>query len=97
MLAVEYIHSEEEGEISNWLCKFMSSCVFSPVQLAVSLSLLLGLTWMFGMALVGDVKLVFQYVFTALNAFLGLFIVIMHLGLRKEVRHKTQLNNSSTR
>ncbi|XP_065181550.1 cadherin EGF LAG seven-pass G-type receptor 1-like isoform X2 [Sycon ciliatum] len=58
------------------------------LKLSVSLALLLGLTWLFGMALVGEVKLVFEYVFTILNAFLGLFVVAMHFGLRKEVHEE---------
>ena len=53
---------------------------------------LLGLTWLFGFGLIstGDSKLAFQYIFCILNAFLGVFIFLLHFALRRDVHEEVR-------
>lgn len=53
---------------------------------AFALLCLLGLTWSFGLLFVNEETVVMAYLFTAFNAFQGLFIFIFHCALQKKVR-----------
>ncbi|KAJ8320959.1 hypothetical protein KUTeg_002546 [Tegillarca granosa] len=55
---------------------------------ALSVFVLLGLTWIFGYFAIADARLVFQYIFTILNVFQGLFIFILFTAREKQVRQQ---------
>ncbi|XP_068737283.1 adhesion G-protein coupled receptor D1-like [Montipora capricornis] len=64
------------------------------VKTCVVLFPLLGLTWVFGVLSVTNASLVFQYIFTILNALQGFFIFVLHVlrstDVRAEFKRKTQ-------
>ena len=59
------------------------------LQAAMSFSVVMGLTWLFGLlSLVEGAELWYQYVFSVLNASLGVFIFYFHAVKDPEVRKK---------
>ncbi|KAM7427385.1 hypothetical protein ABFA07_021473 [Porites harrisoni] len=56
------------------------------VKACVVLFPLLGLTWVFGVLIVTDGRLVFQYIFTIFNSLQGLFFFILHVLRNSDVR-----------
>ncbi|KAI4887232.1 hypothetical protein NFI96_005987, partial [Prochilodus magdalenae] len=54
---------------------------------AITLLLLLGLTWAFGLLFINEKTVTMAYLFTTFNAFQGMFIFIFHCALQKKV-HK---------
>ncbi|XP_077474261.1 adhesion G protein-coupled receptor L1-like isoform X3 [Stigmatopora argus] len=54
---------------------------------AITLLVLLGLTWAFGLMFINENSLIMAYLFTTFNAFQGMFIFIFHCALQKKV-HK---------
>ncbi|XP_072051657.1 adhesion G-protein coupled receptor D1-like [Amphiura filiformis] len=52
----------------------------------LTLTPLLGITWIFGFTAVGGATLVFQYIFVVLNSLQGVFFFIFFCFLNKEVR-----------
>ena len=56
------------------------------LRVVVSLSMLLGLTWVFGILIVLVDNIVLQYIFAILNTFQGFLIFILHTVRAKEVR-----------
>ena len=55
------------------------------VRVVVSLSMLLGLTWVFGILVVLVEHIAMQYIFAILNTFQGFLIFILHTARAKEV------------
>ncbi|KAK3595406.1 hypothetical protein CHS0354_008838 [Potamilus streckersoni] len=53
---------------------------------ALSIFVILGLTWIFGVVALGGAKVVFQYIFVILNAFQGFFIFLLFTAREKQVR-----------
>ncbi|WAR10313.1 AGRL3-like protein [Mya arenaria] len=49
---------------------------FLHFQAAVSIFVILGLTWVFGFMTVDDTRIVFHYLFALFNAFQGLFVFL---------------------
>ena len=54
----------------------------------VAISVYLGLTWIAGFLAIGDVKLVFQYLFFIFNSLQGFLIFLFYCVLSTEVREK---------
>lgn len=53
---------------------------------SISLTLILGITWVFGFLYFGQGTMIFAYVFTILNSLQGLFIFITLCVMNKKVR-----------
>eukprot|EP00057_Strongylocentrotus_purpuratus_P022352 XP_011676826.1 PREDICTED: uncharacterized protein LOC100893482 [Strongylocentrotus purpuratus] len=58
------------------------------VQNAVAISVLLGLTWLFGFLAIGGARLVFNILFLVLNSLQGFFVFLMFCVRQKEVREQ---------
>lgn len=72
--------------------KFQSKEFFGRrIRITFSCSLLLGLTWVFGLFAVGDLRLPFQWIFAVLNSLQGLFIFIFHTVKNVEVQRYWRL------
>ncbi|XP_046542698.1 adhesion G-protein coupled receptor G6-like [Haliotis rubra] len=56
------------------------------LKAAVTIFILLGLTWIFGFLQIEDARIVFQYIFTFLSSLQGFFIFVMLVARRKQVR-----------
>ncbi|KAK3595405.1 hypothetical protein CHS0354_008837 [Potamilus streckersoni] len=56
------------------------------IKAALSIFVLLGLTWIFGVVALGGAKLIFQYIFVSLNAFQGFFIFLLFTARDKQAR-----------
>lgn len=56
------------------------------VRVTISSTVILGLTWIFGVIALGDLRLLFQWLFTLLNSLQGLFIFIFHVILNYDVQ-----------
>lgn len=74
----EYVFNTKE--------KTTGSGLRSWVQGALTLEVLLGLTWVFGYFLINDNSTPIAYVFTILNSLQGLFIFIFHCLLSKKTQ-----------
>ncbi|XP_046369537.2 uncharacterized protein LOC124144255 [Haliotis rufescens] len=61
------------------------------LKAAVTIFMLLGLTWIFGFLQIEDARIVFQYVFTLLSSLQGFFIFVMLVARRKQVRDQWYL------
>ena len=55
-------------------------------RLYVTMSVLLGVTWMLGVIAVGEVEVVFEHLFCILNSLQGFFIFVLHVVMNAEVR-----------
>jgi len=66
----------------------MSSALSLPQQtrVAFAVSTLLGITWIFGLLAVGDLREPFQYLFTIFNSIQGLLIFIFYTFLNPDAR-----------
>ena len=53
---------------------------------ALAIMVLLGLAWVFGALVIGDAKLVFEYLFCIFNALQGFFIFVFYCARQPEVR-----------
>lgn len=62
--------------------------ILKQCRTAFAVSLLLGTTWVFGVLAVGELKEVFQWLFTVFNAFQGFFIFIFHIVRNESIRKK---------
>ena len=58
------------------------------VQNAVAISVLLGLTWLFGFLAIGGARLVFNILFLVLNSLQGFFVFLVFCVRQKEVREQ---------
>ena len=71
---------------------FLNEVEFNKLRRVARLTLLLmpvfGLSWVFGVLAVNKELLVFQYVFTALNSFQGLFLFVCYCLMNNEVRRE---------
>ncbi|ESO89871.1 hypothetical protein LOTGIDRAFT_218330 [Lottia gigantea] len=56
------------------------------LKAAVTIFVLLGLTWAFGYLAISDARLIFQYIFTFLSSLQGFFIFILMVARRKQIR-----------
>ncbi|XP_071810402.1 uncharacterized protein [Asterias amurensis] len=56
----------------------------TQIGCALSVTFLLGLTWVFGLFAVGEATLAFQYIFTILNTMQGFFIFLFRCALYPE-------------
>ncbi|XP_052814005.1 adhesion G-protein coupled receptor G6-like [Mya arenaria] len=56
-------------------------------QAAVSIFVILGLSWVFGFLTVDDTRIVFHYLFAIFNAFQGLFIFLLFTLREKKIRN----------
>lgn len=56
------------------------------LRAAVSIFILLGLTWIFGILAIEDARIVFSYIFTILTTFQGFFIFILFVAREKQLR-----------
>lgn len=56
------------------------------LRAAVSIFILLGLTWIFGILAIEDARIVFSYIFTILTTFQGFFIFILFVAREKQFR-----------
>ncbi|XP_072051763.1 uncharacterized protein [Amphiura filiformis] len=63
----------------------------------LTLTPLLGITWIFGFMAVGGATLVFQYIFVVLNSLQGVFFFIFFCFLNKEVREKVKRLSEKTK
>lgn len=59
---------------------------FLHFQAAISILVILGLTWVFGFLTVDDTRIVFHYLFAIFNAFQGLFIFLLFTAREKQIR-----------
>ncbi|WAR10310.1 AGRG2-like protein [Mya arenaria] len=60
---------------------------FLHFQAALSIFVILGLTWVFGFMTVDDTRIVFHYLFAIFNAFQGLFVFFFFTLREKKVRN----------
>ncbi|XP_052814790.1 latrophilin-like protein 1 isoform X2 [Mya arenaria] len=60
---------------------------FLHFQAAVSIFVILGLTWVFGFMTVDDTRIVFHYLFALFNAFQGLFVFLFFTLREKQIRN----------
>ena len=58
------------------------------VQNAVAISVLLGLTWLFGFLAIGSARLVFNILFLVLNSLQGFFVFLMFCVRQNKVREQ---------
>lgn len=63
-----------------------SSGALYLLRVVVCLSMLLGLTWVFGILVVLNDHIALQYIFAILNTFQGFLIFILHMARAKDVR-----------
>ena len=68
------------------LSKTDTSNTATRVRGAISLVVLLGLTWIFAIFAVGDFGIVFHYLFAIFNSLQGLFIFIFYCLLKKDAQ-----------
>ena len=71
-------------------------------RISFAASILLGLTWLFGIFAIGDLRLTFQWLFCITNSTQGLFLFIFHTvrnpDIQKIVRKRfTFLNKKTSR
>ncbi|XP_065669393.1 uncharacterized protein LOC100198758 isoform X3 [Hydra vulgaris] len=57
-------------------------------RLTLLLMPIFGLTWVFGLLAINQQTIIFQYIFTAINSFQGLFIFICYCLLNNEVKRE---------
>ena len=62
--------------------------LLARVRTTISCVVLLGLTWVFGLLAVGDLRVPLQWVFSILNSFQGLFIFFFHTVKNEEVQRE---------
>ena len=55
------------------------------VQVTISCTLLLGITWMFGYLSYGALKDIFQWLFAICNSFQGVFLFVFHVVFNERV------------
>ena len=71
---------------------FLNEVEYNKLRRVARLTLLLmpvfGLSWVFGVLAVNKELLVFQYVFTALNSFQGVFLFVCYCLMNNEVRRE---------
>ena len=60
--------------------------IMGQAKVAFSCSVLLGITWLFGVLAVGDARDAFQYLFTIFNSLQGFFIFLLYTVRSPEVR-----------
>ena len=60
----------------------------TQLRRACAISVLVGVTWLFGALAVRDAKLVFQYVFCILNSFQGFFIFVFYCLFQETIRRR---------
>ena len=72
---------------SNKLTKTEKSSTVVRLRGAISVIILLGLTWIFAIFAVGDFGIVFHYLFAILNSMQGLFIFFFYCFLKNDVRN----------
>ena len=72
---------------SNKLTKTEKSSAMVRLRGAISVIVLLGLTWIFAIFAVGDFGLVFHYLFAIFNSLQGLFIFFFYCCLKSDVRN----------
>ncbi|XP_050414170.1 uncharacterized protein LOC126828473 isoform X2 [Patella vulgata] len=63
-----------------------NSAAKTNLKAAMTIFVLLGLTWSFGYMAIADARLVFQYIFTFLSSLQGFFIFILLVARRKQIR-----------
>ncbi|KAL4217408.1 hypothetical protein ACF0H5_023858 [Mactra antiquata] len=56
------------------------------VQAAISILVILGITWLFGFLTVDTTRIVFHYLFAIFNAFQGIFIFLLFTFREKQIR-----------
>jgi len=56
------------------------------VKIAFACSILLGLTWIFALLAIGDLRYTFQLLFTIFNSLQGGFIFVFYTFMNKDVR-----------
>ncbi|XP_062611810.1 adhesion G-protein coupled receptor G4-like, partial [Saccostrea cucullata] len=64
-----------------------SKMAMMNLRAAVSIFILLGLTWIFGILAIEDARVVFAYIFTILTTFQGFFIFILFVAREKQFRN----------
>ena len=65
-----------------------SSNPLHQLRRAAAISVILGLTWIFGLLAFGMGKLIFQYIFVVLNSIQGCLIFILYCLASAEMRQK---------
>lgn len=60
--------------------------ITAKIRIIFGMNILLGCTWAFGMFAVGDVRDVFQWLFTISNSLQGLFIFVFYTARNQDVR-----------
>ena len=70
------------------LSKVHKASGITQIRRALSILVLLGLTWLFGVLAIGDAKLVFQYLFCIFNSLQGLLVFIFYCVLSKDARRQ---------
>ena len=67
-----------------------NSSIRNGIKGVIFLLPILGVTWVFGVVAVNHDTIAFQYIFTVLNSFQGLFIFLFHCVFNKDVRAAVQ-------
>ena len=62
------------------------SDILARLRGAISIMVLLGLTWIFAFFAIGGASVVFHYLFAIFNSMQGLFIFIFYCALKKEAQ-----------
>ena len=74
---------------------------FKKARRGISIMVLLGLTWAFGILAIDDAKMTFQYLFCIFNTFQGLFVFIffgiLPVGTKAKVQNFIQKNFGALR
>ena len=87
MLVISYIVVLTARSLQNRIHKMRRN--IQALKVAVTSSVLLGLTWLLGLLMLADsdLNIAAQYVFAITNSFLGVFIFIVKIVLPSDVRH----------
>ncbi|XP_061169878.1 adhesion G-protein coupled receptor G4-like [Saccostrea echinata] len=83
-LVLKNLLSRPKGLQSN---QSESKMAMMNLRAAVSIFILLGLTWIFGILAIEDARVVFAYLFTILTTFQGFFIFILFVAREKQFRN----------
>ena len=84
VLVIRSIHSSGKNSLN----KTQEKDLTKSVRIAFASNVLLGTTWIFGLLAVGDLRDVFQWLFTIFNSLQGLFIFIFFAVRNVDVRKK---------
>lgn len=74
---------------------------YQRARQCIAITILLGLTWVFGILAIDDAKLVFQWLFCIFNSLQGLFVFffncILNTGVRQNLRERIRKKGDPSR